>query len=90
MKTKTILKAIGFFIGWLLSFQLIGVGTYLMNQPSNISFTFGVLAALSTIGAIGYFAWNLGGYMAKLLREYTESKEVKQEVVEEVKQDKQE
>jgi NhaP-type Na+/H+ or K+/H+ antiporter len=95
MKTKTILKAIGFFIGWLLSFQLIGVGTYLMNQPSNLSFTFGVLAALSTIGAIGYFAWNLGGYMGKLSKEYLESKEVKQEepeqeVEEEVKQDKQE
>ena len=88
MKTVTVLKAIGFFIGWLISFQLIGVSTYLMNQPSNISFTFGVLAAVSTIGTIGYFAWNLGGYMAKLLREYSESKEVKQEV--EVKQEKQE
>lgn len=95
MKTTTILKTIGFFIGWLLSFQLIGVGTSLMNQPSNLSFTFGVLAALSTIGAIGYFAWNLGGYMGKLSKEYLESKEVKQEepeqeVEEEVKQDKQE
>jgi hypothetical protein len=79
MQTKTILKTIGFFIGWLLSFQLIGVGTYLMNQPSNVSFTFGVLVAVTIIGAILYFAWNLGGYMGKLSKEYLESKEVKQE-----------
>lgn len=79
MKTVTILKTIGFFIGWLLSFQLIGVGTYLMNQPSNISFTLGVLALVATFGTIIYFAWNLGGYMAKLLREHLESKEVKQD-----------
>jgi hypothetical protein len=79
MKTTTILKTIGFFIGWLLSFQLIGVATYLMNQPSNISFTFGVLASVTTVGTIIYFAWNLGGYMAKLLREHLESKEVKQD-----------
>lgn len=79
MQTKTILKAIGFFIGWLLSFQLIGVGTYLMNQPSNVSFTFGVLVAVTTIGTILYFAWNLGGYMGKLSKEYLESKEIKQE-----------
>ena len=79
MKTVTILKTIGFFIGWLLSFQLIGVATYLMNQPSNISFTFGLLAWLVTMGTIFYFAWNVGGYMAKLLREHLESKQVKQE-----------
>ena len=95
MKTVTILKTIGFFIGWLLSFQLLGVGTSLMNQPSNISFTFGVLASLATVVTIFYFAWNLGVNMSKLSREYLESKEVKQEepeqeVEEEVKQDKQE
>jgi hypothetical protein len=90
MKTTTILKTIGFSIGWLLSFQLIGVGTYLMNQPSNISFTFGALALVATVGTIFYFGWNTGGYMAKLVGEYRDSKEVKQEVEEEVKQDKQE
>jgi hypothetical protein len=74
MKTVTILKTVGFFIGWLLSFQLLDVGTSLMNQPSNISFTFGVLALVATFGTIFYFAWNTGGYMGKLLREYTESK----------------
>ena len=79
MKKKTILKAIGLFIGWLLSFQLLGVGTSLMNQPSNISFTFGVLASVATLGTIFYFAWNLGKFMAKLSREHLESKEVKQE-----------
>jgi cytosine/uracil/thiamine/allantoin permease len=84
MKTTTILKTIGFFIGWLLSFQLLGVGTHLMNQPSNISFTFGVLASLATLGTILYFAWNVGGYMAKLSREHSESKEVKQNKQEEL------
>lgn len=84
MKTTTILKTIGFFIGWLLSFQLLGVGTYLMNQPSNISFTFGVLASVATLGTIFYFAWKFGGYMAKLSREHSESKEVKQDKKEEL------
>lgn len=78
MKTKTILKTVGFVIGWLLSFQLIGVVTYLMNQPSNLSFTFGALAAVTTLGAIGYFAYKFGGMSAQLLSEYKESKEVKQ------------
>jgi hypothetical protein len=76
MKTVTILKTIGFFIGWLLSFQLLGVGTSLMNQPSNISFTFGVLASVATFGTIFYFAWNVGGYMAKLLGEYRDSEKI--------------
>ena len=95
MKTKTILKTIGLFIGWLLSFQLIGVGRFLMNQPSNVSFTFGVLAIVATIGATAYFAFNFGYEVVRLGSEYLESKEVKQEepeqeVEEEVKQDKQE
>lgn len=94
MKTKTILKTIGFFIGWLLSFQLIGVGTFLMNQPSNVAFTFGMLVSFSTFAIMVYFAWNVGGYASKLLREYTESKnkqeEPEQKVEEEGKQDKQE
>lgn len=80
MKTTTILKTIGFFIGWLLSFQLLGVGTHLMSQPSNISFTFGVLASLATLGTIFYFAWNVGGYMAKLSREYNESEKIKNKI----------
>ena len=84
MKTTTILKTIGFSIGWLLSFQLIGVGTYLMNQPSNISFTFGALALVATFGTMFYFGWNTGGYMAKLLGEYRDSKEVKQNKKEEL------
>ena len=79
MKTKTILKSIGFFIGWLLSFQFIDAATYLMNQPSNLSFTLGALTSVATIGAIAYFAWNLGGCVGELLIQYRESKEVKQE-----------
>lgn len=74
MKTRTILKTIGWFVGWIISFQLIPVGTSLMNKPSNIAFTFGMLASVSIIGTILYFAWNLGGCMAKLLKESTESR----------------
>jgi hypothetical protein len=85
MKRKTILKTIGFFIGWLASFQLICVGTHLMSQPSNILFTFGMLVTVSTFGTIFYFAGSTGRYMAKLLREHSESKEV-----EEINQNKKE
>jgi putative effector of murein hydrolase LrgA (UPF0299 family) len=84
MKRKTILKTIGWFIGWIISFQLIPVGTHLMNQPSSIAFTFGILMSVATIGTVLYFAWNTGGYVAKLLREYLESKEVKQNKKEEL------
>ena len=95
MKTKTILKTIGFFIGWLLSFQLIGVGTYLMNQPSNLAFTAGVVVFLLVVVSILGSAYNFVKTAAQLVTEYVNSKEVKQEepeqeVEEEVKQDKQE
>lgn len=85
MKRKTILKTIGWFVGWIISFQLIPVGTHLMNKPSSIAFTFGMLASVVTIGTIVCFAWNFGGSTAELLKEFTESKKV-----EEVKQNKKE
>jgi biotin transporter BioY len=79
MKKKTILKTIGFFIGWLLSFQLIGVGSNLMNQPSNLMFTLGALMTIVTLVVIVCFAWHLGGYTGKLYKEYLESKQIKKE-----------
>ena len=72
MKVTTVLKTIGWFVGWVLSFHLISVTVYLMNQPSNISFTFGVLTSVATFGTIFYFAWNTGVHIARLLREYGE------------------
>lgn len=79
MKTKTILKTIGFFIGWLLSFQLIGVGSNLMNQSSNLLFTLGALMTIVTLVCTVFFAWYLGGYTGKLYKEYLESKQNKKE-----------
>ena len=84
MKRKTILNTIGWFIGWIISFQLIPVGTHLMNQPSSIAFTFGILMLVATMGTVLYFAWNTGGYMAKLLREYLENKKINQDKKEEL------
>lgn len=79
MKTKTILKTVGFIVGWLLAFQLMDVAMFLMNQPSSLSFTFGALASFATLGAIVYFGYMVGGMSAQLLSEYKESKEVKQD-----------
>ena len=79
MKTKTILKTIGFFIGWLLSFQLLGVGTYLMNQPSNISFTFGIVCYGLIVVSIFICAYKFTQSAAQLVTEYRENKEVKQD-----------
>jgi len=84
MERKTILKTIGWFVGWIISFQLIPVGTHLMNQPSSIAFTFGILMSVATMGTVLYFAWNLGASIAKLTREYLESKKINQDKKEEL------
>jgi hypothetical protein len=81
MKTRTILKAIGYFIGWIVSFQLIDVGTHLMNQPSSVSFTTGVLLTIFIIGTIFLCAHNFAQNVSKLVQENREKK---------IKQDKQE
>jgi uncharacterized membrane protein required for colicin V production len=74
MKTKTILKTIGFFIGWLLSFQLIGVATYLMNQPSNLAFTSGVLCWGLIVVSIFTCAYKFSQAAVQLVTEYRENK----------------
>jgi hypothetical protein len=79
MKTKTILKAIGWFIGWLISFQLIGVGASLMNQPSSVAFTAGVVFFILNAGAIFGCAYKFTLSAAQLVIEYRESREVKQD-----------
>ena len=79
MKTKTILKTIGWFIGWLVSFQLIGVITYLMNQPSNVAFTAGVAFFILNGGATFGCAYKFTLAAAQLVTEYIENKEIKQD-----------
>ena len=79
MKTKTILKTIGFLIGWIISFQLIGVGTYLMNQPSNLSFTFGIVCYGLIVVSIFTCAYRFSQAAVQLITESRESKKVKQD-----------
>lgn len=79
MKVKTVLKTIGFLIGWIIFSQLIGVGTYLMNQPSNIAFTFGILCYGLIVVSIFTCAYKFLQAAVQLITEYKESKEVKQE-----------
>ena len=79
MKTKTILKTIGFFIGWLLSFQLIGVGTSLMNQPSNISFTFGIVCYGLIVVSIFTCAYKFLQAAVQLITECKDIKTTKKE-----------
>jgi uncharacterized membrane protein required for colicin V production len=74
MKTKTILKTIGFLVGWIVSFQLLDVTTYLMNQPSSILFTVGVVCFGLIIVSIFICASKFGQSAAQLVTEYTESK----------------
>ncbi len=93
MKTKTILKTIGWLIAWLVSFQFISTGVHLMNQPSNLAFTAGIVLFLLTIVSIFGSAYSFTKTAAQLVTEYRESREGKQEepeqeLEEEVKQDK--
>ena len=79
MKTKTILKTIGWFLTWLVTFQFIGAGVSLMNQPSNLAFTTGVLLLLLIVVSIFGSAYNFSKSAVQLITEYRESKEVKQD-----------
>lgn len=79
MKTATILKTIGWLITWLISFQWIGAAASLMNQPSNLAFTAGVVFFLLIVVSIMGSAYNFSKSAAQLVTEYRESKEVKQD-----------
>lgn len=79
MKIKTILKTIGFFIGWLVSFQFITVGTHLMNKPSDVAFPLGFLLTLASFISLILCAGKLGSTSIDLYFEYKDSKEVKQD-----------
>jgi hypothetical protein len=75
MKTKTSLKTIGWFIGWLVSFQLIGVGTYLMNKPSSVAFTVGVICWGLIVVSIFTCAYKFSQAAVQLITEYRDSKD---------------
>jgi hypothetical protein len=50
-----------------------------MNQPSNLSFTFGVICFLLIVISIFTCAYKFSQAAVQLITEYRESKEVKQE-----------
>ncbi len=79
MKTKTILKTIGFLIGWIASIQLISVGFHIMNQPSNVAFPLGLLFTLLLFTSAITCAGKFGSTLVDLYFEYRDSKEVKQD-----------
>ena len=79
MKTKTILKTIGFLVGWIVSFQLLDVTTYLMNQPSSVAFTVGVICWGLIVVSIFTCAYKFSQAAVQLVTEYRESREVKQD-----------
>ena len=79
MKTKTILKTIGFFIGWIGSLQLISVGFHIMNQPSSVAFPLGLLLTLVVFTSAIICAGKFGSTLVDLIFEYRESKKVKQD-----------
>ena len=80
MKTKTILKTIGFLIGWIASIEFISVGFHIMNQPSNIAFPLGLLLTLLVIISAMVCAGKFGSALVDLYFEYRDSKEVEEEV----------
>ena len=69
MKTRTILKTVGFFIGWLLSILYVPAGLHLMSSPSTVKLVLGILFAIATIGGAFHFAFKFGEYVAKLISE---------------------
>ena len=85
MKKVTILKTITFFIGWIISVQLVPVGLELMSKPNSIYFTLGLLLALATTIGAFYFAAKFGWTVADLVTEYLENRKNKQEKVGESK-----
>lgn len=85
MKKVTILKTFTFLMGWIISLQCLGKGLNLMNKPNNLYFTLGFILELGIIVGTFYFAFKFGWSLAKLYREYSESRKNKQEKVGESK-----
>jgi len=78
MKTKTILKTLGFFIGWVTSLLILPIGLRLMNQPNTIYTVLGMLISLALTTSSIIFAGKCGWHACDLISEYRDSKKVKQ------------
>jgi amino acid permease len=74
MKAKTILKTTGWLIAWLVSFQFISTGVYLMNQPSNLAFTAGIVCYGLIVVSIFTCAYKFSQAAVQLVTEYRENK----------------
>lgn len=74
MKRLTILKTVAFFIGWLILIQLLPVGLHIMNKPSIIYFTLGVIFEVAVVCAGFYLSGKLGDLIYKLTQESKQSR----------------
>lgn len=79
MKTTTILKAIGYPVGWFITIHLIPLGFHLMNQPNSIVSTLGFLVSTVLFISMIILAGMSGSSLVDLVFEYRESKKVKQD-----------
>jgi hypothetical protein len=74
MKTTTILKTFGYFIGWMVTFQFFDEGFELMNQPSSFKFNVGVGLVILVVFSLSWFGSKLYKMGGELHQEYSESK----------------
>lgn len=74
MKRLTIIKPVAFFIGWLIMIQLLPVGLHIMNKPSSIYFTLGVIFEVAVVCVGFYLSGKLGQSIADLIEESRQSK----------------
>jgi putative effector of murein hydrolase LrgA (UPF0299 family) len=78
MQTKTILKTLGFFIGWVVSLLILPMGLRLMSQPNTIYTVLGIIITLALTASTFILAGKCGWYASDLISEYRDSKKVKQ------------
>jgi cytosine/uracil/thiamine/allantoin permease len=74
MKKLTILKAVGWFIVWIVSLQSLPFGLEIMNKPSSVAFIAGLILSIAIAGTAFYAAFTFGGLCGKLNDEYIETK----------------
>lgn len=70
MKKVTILKALAFFIAWMVSIQFLPTGLELMSKPSSLYFTLGILTTIITVVGAFYFAGKFGVYASRSVKEF--------------------
>lgn len=77
MKIKTGLSSFGYFIGLLITFQLFPLTASLMNSPNTVAFTVGAVVLSVVCGVFTLLAILFGKSVARLVKEYLESKKNK-------------